>query len=202
MPITKKFLICYNIIREFQPFSKIYKLLNRAAERGFSMYEIGNTVIYKNDGVCKITKIIFRTFRNREIEYYVLNPVHNSNAEILIPKNNPDLVGRMRKVLTKDEIMQIIEAMPDEEEIWISDENDRREKYREILISGNRTELVKLIKTLYVHKQNQKQCGKKLHLTDEKFLRDAEKMLYDEFAFVLEIAPEEVLGFISSKLNN
>lgn len=166
------------------------------------MYEIGNNVIYKNDGVCKITKIIFRTFKNREIEYYVLNPVHNSNAEILIPKNNPDLVGKMRKVLTKDEIIQIIEAMPDEEDIWISDENNRKERYREILTSGDRTELVKLIKTLYVHKQNQKQCGRRLHLTDERFLRDAEKMLYDEFAFVLEIEPDEVLGFISSKLNN
>lgn len=33
-------------------------------------------------------------------------------------------------------------------------------------------------------------------------LRDAEKMLYDEFAFVLEIKPEEVIGFISTKLNN
>ena len=166
------------------------------------MYQIGNTVIYKNDGVCKITEIIVRTFREKEIEYYVLNPVHNQNAEILVPKNNPDLVGKMRKVLTKEEIIQIIEAMPDEEEIWILNETDRKEKYREILNSGDRTELVRLIKTLYVHKQNQKQCGRKLHLADEKFLRDAEKMLYDEFAYVLEIAPEEVLEYIKAKLNN
>lgn len=166
------------------------------------MYQVGNTVIYKNDGVCKITEIIIRTFREKEIEYYVLNPVHNQNAEILVPKNNPDLVGKMRKVLTKEEIIQIIEAMPDEEEIWILNETDRKEKYREILNSGDRTELVRLIKTLYVHKQNQKQCGRKLHLADEKILRDAEKMLFDEFAYVLEIAPEEVLEYIKAKLDN
>lgn len=166
------------------------------------MYQVGSTVIYKNDGVCKITEIIVRTFREKEIEYYVLNPVHNQNAEILVPKNNSDLIGKMRKVLTKDEIIQIIEAMPNEEEIWISNETDRKEKYREILTSGDRSELVRLIKTLYIHKQNQKQCGRKLHLADEKILRDAEKMLYDEFAYVLEIEPEEVLGYITSKLNN
>lgn len=166
------------------------------------MYEVGSTVIYKNDGVCEITEIIVKTFKDKEIEYYVLNPVHNPNAEIFVPKNNPDLVSKMRKVLTKDEIMQIIEAMPEEENIWISDEADRKEKYKEILTTGNRTDLVRLIKTLYVHKQNQKQCGRKLHLADERFLRDAEKMLYDEFAYVLEIAPKEVLGFITSKLEN
>lgn len=166
------------------------------------MYQVGSTVIYKNDGVCKITEIIVRTFREKEIEYYVLNPVHNHNAEILVPKNNSDLVGKMRKVLTKDEIIQIIEAMPNEEEIWISNETDRKEKYREILTSGDRSELVRLIKTLYIHKQNQKQCGRKLHLADEKNLRDAEKMLYDEFAYVLEIEPEDVLGYITAKLGN
>lgn len=166
------------------------------------MYQVGSTVIYKNDGVCKITEIIVRTFREKEIEYYVLNPVHNHNAEILVPKNNSDLVGKMRKVLTKDEIIQIIEAMPNEEEIWISNETDRKEKYREILTSGDRSELVRLIKTLYIHKQNQKQCGRKLHLADEKILRDAEKMLYDEFAYVLEIEPEDVLGYITAKLGD
>lgn len=166
------------------------------------MYQVGNAVIYKSDGVCKITDIIVRTFKEREIEYYVLNPVHNQNAEILVPKNNTDLVGKMRKVLNKDEIIQIIEAMPAEEEIWISDETERKEKYREILTSGDRTQIVRLIKTLYIHKQNQKQCGRKLHLADEKILRDAEKMLYDEFAYVLEIAQEEVLGYITAKLDN
>ena len=166
------------------------------------MYQVGDTVIYKNDGVCEITEIIVRTFREREIEYYVLNPVHNQNAEILVPKNNDDLVGKMRKILNKDEIIQIIEIMPAEEEIWISDETERKEKYREILTSGDRTELVRLIKTLYIHKQNQKQCGRKLHLADEKILRDAEKMLYDEFAYVLEIAPDEVLEYIKAKLDS
>ena len=59
-----------------------------------------------------------------------------------------------------------------------------------------------MIKALYIHKQQQKQRGRKLHLADEKFLRDAEKMLYDEFAYVLEISPNEVLNFITSTLND
>lgn len=166
------------------------------------MYEIGDTVIYRNDGVCTITEITVRMFKDKETEYYVLNPVHNKNAEIFVPKANSDLVSKMRKVLTKDQIMDIIEAMPQENSIWITNESERKEKYKEILSLGDRKELVRLIKTLYIHKQNQKQCGRKLHLADEKLLRDAEKILYDEFSFVLGIKPDEVIDFITTKLNS
>lgn len=65
---------------------------------------------------------------------------------------------------------------------------------------GDRKELVKLIKTLYVHGENQKKLGKKLHACDERFFRDAEKMLYEEFAAALNIDKEGVLPFILSKI--
>lgn len=166
------------------------------------MYTIGDVVIYKNDGVCKIADIIIKSFKDKNIEYYVLQPVHNSNAEIFVPKNNPDLINKMRNLLTKDEVMQIIEALPNEEEICISDEAERKEKFKEILTSGNRTELVRLVKTLYNHKQNQKQYGKKLHIADERILKDAEKILHDEFAYVLGISTEAVPSFIAENINN
>ena len=164
------------------------------------MYNVGTTVIYKNEGVCKITEITERRFRDKNIEYYVLKPVHKDDSEIYVPKNNKELLGKMRKILSKEEILELIKTMPDEESIWIADENERKEHYREILIRGDRTELVRLIKTLYLHKQNQKKTGKKLHIADEKFLKDAEHLLYDEFAFVFNISKDEVLPFITGEL--
>ncbi|MEE0859328.1 MAG: CarD family transcriptional regulator [Acutalibacteraceae bacterium] len=164
------------------------------------MYSIGATVIYRNEGVCEITDIIVRRFKDKDMEYYVLKPIYKDNAEIYVPKNNAELVSKMKKVLTKDEILELINAMPCEEDIWVSNESDRKDKYKEILARGDRTELVRLIKTLYIHKQNQKKAGKKLHLADERFLKDAERILYDEFAYVLNIAQDEVLPFIMGKI--
>ena len=37
-------------------------------------------------------------------------------------------------------------------------------------------------------------------MADERFLKDAEKMLYDEFALVLNIREEEVLPFIMEQI--
>ena len=39
-----------------------------------------------------------------------------------------------------------------------------------------------------------------MHLTDEKYLKDAEKMLHDEFAVVLNISPDQVVPFIRKQL--
>ncbi|MEE0060965.1 MAG: CarD family transcriptional regulator [Acutalibacteraceae bacterium] len=165
------------------------------------MYKIGDVVIYKNDGVCKIVDITLKSFKDRNIEYYVLQPVHNINAEIFVPKNNVELVGKIRNILTKEEILQMIKAMPDEKEICINDETERKERFKEILVTGDRTELVRLVKTLYAHKQNQEQRGRKLHIAEERMLKEAEKNLYNEFAYVLGIATEEVPDFIAENIN-
>ena len=164
------------------------------------MYSVGAVVIYKNEGVCKITDTVTKRFRDKNIEYYVLKPIHKENSEIFVPKNNSVLVEKMRQVLSKDEIMKLIKEMPKEGSIWIENSDERKESYRKILERGERTELVKLIKTLYMHKQKQKKSGKKLHIADEKILKDAEHMLYDEFAYVLDIPHNEVVPFISGQL--
>ena len=39
-----------------------------------------------------------------------------------------------------------------------------------------------------------------MHVSDEKFFKDAERLIYDEFAFVLNIAPNKVGDFINHEL--
>lgn len=42
--------------------------------------------------------------------------------------------------------------------------------------------------------------GKKLYKNDEKVMKEAEKMLYEEFAHVLDIRPDQVLPFIMQQI--
>lgn len=71
-----------------------------------------------------------------------------------------------------------------------------KEKYTKILKSGDNKQLVKLIRTLYLEKVE----VKKLYVNDEKIMTDAEKLLHEEFALVLDIKVDEVLPFILGKL--
>ena len=84
--------------------------------------------------------------------------------------------------------------------IWIDDDTQRYETYHAILQSGDRTQLVQLIKTLYLHQQERREQKKKLHSADEKFMKEAEHLLYEEFAYVLNIKREQVVPFITEQI--
>lgn len=160
------------------------------------MFQIHDTVLYGADGVCTITGTEHKAIGGTTATYYVLKPVYNPSSTIFVPTNSKQLLSKMRRILSAAEIREIIRSMPAEDALWIENEAERKARYRTVLASGDRTELVRMIKALYLHQQEQQTKGRKLHLSDERFFKEAEKLLYDEFALVLNIKREQVLPFI------
>ncbi|MBC3515791.1 CarD family transcriptional regulator [Neobittarella massiliensis] len=164
------------------------------------MFQQNDTVLYGAQGVCRIAEISVMDLCGNKEEYYVLRPVYDEKSTIFVPAANQKLCDKMRRILSAEEIYALIRSMPDKENIWIEDENQRREAYRTILAGGDRVQLVQLIKTLYTHQQLQQQKGRKLHASDEHFMKEAERMLYEEFAHVLKIKPQQVLPLIVEQI--
>jgi len=165
------------------------------------MYQINDLVLYGMDGVCKVEAITEQSFHGTTREYYVLKPLSKNAATIYVPTENEALKQKMRRVLSKEEIYALIRTIPTQESLWIEDETERKERYREILACGDRIQMVRMIKSLYLHQQEQQKKGRKLHLSDERFFKEAERILYDEFALVLNIRPEQVLPFIAEEIH-
>ncbi|MDR2753673.1 MAG: CarD family transcriptional regulator [Oscillospiraceae bacterium] len=163
------------------------------------MFSIGDTVIYGSYGICKITGVQDMTLGAEPHAYYVLAPVYEDNATFYLPVGNEKAEGKLRRILSTDEIYKLIKEMPNEGTIWVPNDNERREQYRRILSGSSRSALVQLIKTLYQHGEDLKGAGKSGRLTasDDRFLKDAEKALYDEFAHVLGIPRDEVLPLVT-----
>lgn len=160
------------------------------------MFSSGDTVVYATYGVCIIKSIEKRDFSGEDVEYYVLQPVSDPKNTFYVPTANDQLRDKMRRVMSKEETQDLICSMSREELIWIEDEQERKAEYRRILDGGDRRELVRLIKTLYLRKQELLESHKKLHSADERALNDAENMLYDEFAYSLGIPREKVIPYI------
>ena len=164
------------------------------------MFSINDYIIYGRTGVCKITdikKVKFGT--GDEKEYYIIKPIFDKNATIYAPIDSKAI--KIKPVMTIEEVKDLIKNIPDEETIWIEDNNLRKEEYTKIIKNGNRNELVKLLKTLHLKKEDQDKIGKKLNINDEKIMNDAEKLLHEELALVLNIKLEDVVPFIIGKLN-
>ena len=164
------------------------------------MFGVGDTVLYGTQGVCKIAETEQKRVRGEYVDYLVLRPVYDENSTIYIPADNETLTAKLRRILSAEEIYEMIHSMPDEETIWIDDDNQRKVQYQQIISGGDRRKLVRLIKTLHLRKVSQEKNGKKLHQSDEAILKQAEKLLHNEFALVLNIKPEEVLPFIMEQI--
>lgn len=164
------------------------------------MFKKNDTVLYGVEGVCIVSEITERQFRNQILKYYVLKPVYHQGATVFIPVHNEELVSKMKRILSVDEIHQLIQDMPNEDLIWIDNDNQRKERFKEILRNGNRKELIQLIRTVYLKQEELKKVGKKIHTTDDNAFKDAEKILYEEFAYVLNIHKDEVIPFIFNQI--
>lgn len=164
------------------------------------MFEINMDVIYGMNGVCRIVDIRNETFGEEEKLYYVLNPISDLDATIYVPVNNPKSVSKMKTILTKDEVYELIHSMPQEPIIQEKNSKVRKEIFTQIIKEGDRRELIKLIKTVYVQKKQREKEGKKVWASDETALKKAERILYEEFAVVLELHYDEVIPLIHSEL--
>lgn len=164
------------------------------------MFGTGDTVVYGTQGVCRIEGVQSKRIRGEYIDYLVLRPVYDQNSTVFVPKTNEKLMAKMREVLSAEEIYKIISELPEKDPIWIDDDNIRKAKYQEMIDEGDRRKIMLIIKTLYRHRIEQEEKGRRLHQADEFILKQAEKLLHDEFALVLDIKPEEVVPFIMKQI--
>ena len=49
---------------------------------------------------------------------------------------------------------------------------------------------------LYLHRKDQEKTGKKMHISDEHFFKDAEKMIVEEISYVMDIPEQNVIDYI------
>ena len=164
------------------------------------MYQVGDQVVYGVHGVCKVVDQEERVIDRKKVIYLALEPIGQAGSRYFVPTHNAAAMAKVRNMLSWEEL----EAMMESEEVladgWIRDENQRKQTYRELIGSGDRVRLLQMVRTLYRHRKTQSAAGKKCHLCDENFLRDAEKLLIGEFSIVLNMDQEQAKHYIRSKL--
>ena len=75
--------------------------------------------------------------------------------------------------------------MPEESSLRKRSSSERAELYSQVLESGDRKRLAQLVRTLYLRQKHLIAKGRHLHSLDERFLKNAENLLFDEFSAVL-----------------
>lgn len=166
------------------------------------MFSVGDTVSYGTQGICKIKEIAKMTIGKEEKEYFVLIPVRDQRATVYLPTDNEKLLHNMRTVLSANEIDKLIDKAAENIMDWIENDADRKEHCNNVIKSGDRYQLLRLIEMLYTKREELKFTKKHFHISDEKYLREAERLLHDEFAYALNISKDNVPDYILSRIKN
>ncbi|MGM9521440.1 MAG: CarD family transcriptional regulator [Oscillospiraceae bacterium] len=161
------------------------------------MFAVGDLIIYGGEGVCKVESIgaPLVSGANKDRLYYTLSPLYRT-GRVFAPVDSPVF---MRPVISRQEAIDLIRQIPSIRAEVYENRNLRflTEHYQETMQSHNCSDLVKLIKDVYLKRQNANEKGKKLGQIDERFMRRAEDMLYSELAVALELPKDDVCGYIA-----
>ncbi len=164
------------------------------------MYQIGDLVVYCSHGVCRIEDVQERTVDKKQVSYYVLSPQEGSKTQFFVPTHNPAALAKMRNLHSREALLQILQDVAACEDCWIPEENRRKQRYKELTGSVDFAALAQMVHTLQQRRQMQLQAGKKFHLSDETFLREAKKQLQSEIRHVFSMEdpqlPQEILPLL------
>lgn len=166
------------------------------------MFEIGQAVLYDTWGVCIIEAVEQQRFKEGMQDYLVLRPIYHDTAKLYLPNREESLSQCLLPVISIDKIQELLESLDGKVLSWEPNPKERATMFRRILASGDRKQILDLIAMLYRRKQELRTQGKTLRTADEQALREGEKILNGEFAYVLGIAPSEVPGFIRSVIES
>ena len=154
------------------------------------MFKIGEYLVYRKD-VCKVKDIKEKEGK----EYYQLMPVDDESLKIEVPIDNENL----RCVISKVDLEELVNSIPNIDTIDCSDRMIELE-YRNLISTGSKEDLIKVIKTAYLRNKERLASKKKLSEKDTNYQEKAEKLLYNELSVVLNKTFDQVKEYIINKV--
>ena len=165
------------------------------------MFQVNNVIIYGSQGVSEITAIEEKAIGGTKKKYFVLKPIKDQSSTIYAPTDNALVLKKMRRLLTVSQINALIDSMPEAKTVWLDNVNDRKECYKNLLAGGDHAALIQMINAIYFHRKEREAAGKRLHMMDEYFFKDAEQILYTEFQYVLKLnSKDDLMKYILNRL--
>jgi CarD family transcriptional regulator len=148
------------------------------------MFNKGDLVIYSGHGICRVDDICDKTYSGNTRTYYVLHPLENSHQlTISIPIDNQKV--NISRLIQSDQAKEILESFHLPGVDWIVNNHNRIQVYNDIVKSGNRIEIAKVVNTLIRKKQQSKLNEKKFGEQDKHLLFTIQNILFNELAISL-----------------
>ena len=165
------------------------------------IYHVGDTVMHPSEGVCTIAELRSMKFSGAQSrKYYILKPAtEKSSSTVYLPVFRGNAV--LRQLLSKSDITALIHRSREYAGLWIADSKQRKEAFTRILNEGNYAKIIRMIEEIHTENTLREQEGKKPCAADEAIKAEAERLLHQEFSYVLHLSVEDTVAFIIKELS-
>ena len=159
-------------------------------------FKINDYVYYALNGICIISDIKEMKIGNEIHKYYVLSPI-NGSTTFFIPSDNKEIMNKIKKVLSKEEIDKLIIESINVEIIWHKNSKDRNVYFQNLLKQDDLKITIAIIRTI-IEKQ---EIDNKMSPSDLLHLANAENLVHSSLAYSLNITKDEVKDYILNIIN-
>lgn len=153
-------------------------------------YHIGQYIMYRNRGICKVENIGKVDFSKSNQEYYTLRPPFTTcNERIYVPVHTN---VHMRTAMTPKEAYTYLSKLkqmntkpcPSTKTTYLT------AHYQGLLSSDDINAHLQLFKEIYQKEVSAREKGKKLGETDKRFRAKVEQLLSEELAIAFNESPD------------
>ena len=166
------------------------------------MYQVGDWIIYGNTGVCRVAEIkkIDCPWVGNSQLYYVLKPL-SQNYTISTPVSNTKVFTR--PIISKREAERLVDRIPSVEARAYHSERvqELAEHYKRYVVTHDCGDLIELTMSLYAKKHHIGEEQGRFGTVDQKFMTQAEDLLFGELSVALDIPKEAVPEYIASRVD-
>ncbi len=156
-------------------------------------FEIGEKVVYPNQGVGTIENISTRNFGAQHEEFYLLRLVYNSMT-VMVPFSNVNSIG-LRKITKASEIASVLTYLAAGECRNCPDWKCRFKINSDKMQSGNLLQIAEVFKGLLIL-----QGDKALSFREKKMLERARHMLVSEMSIARSMSSQEAENSLRAAL--
>lgn len=164
------------------------------------MFQPGELMVYGTTGVCRVEEVTRLPGGDRKRQYYLLRPLWQEGV-IYAPVDSEKVP--MRPVITREEAESLIDQMPGMQAVAYRGTTVQAlaQQYQAAFREGSHQDLIGMMKAIYLKRGQAEAKNRRLGVVDERYMKQAERLLYGELAIALGLPYDEVEDYITSRLD-
>ena len=165
------------------------------------MFQVGELVVYGSTGVCRVEGIsgLDQPGGDRGKRYYLLDPLWQDGV-IYAPVDGGKVP--MRPVMGRAEAEALSDRMPDSPAAACRGNTAQAlaQQYQSAVRDGGHQALIQMMKAIHHKRGVAESKNRRLGMIDERYMKQAERLLYGELATALEIPYDGVENYIAARI--